>query len=97
MQILRFKDLKRLGVVTDRMSLRRRILADGFPPGILLGPNSIGWNSDEVDAWLTARPRRLPRTRDAAQPAQSATEQAIQPSRAPRTRKRSAERHMEAM
>ncbi len=61
--ILRFKDLKRLGIVTDRMTLRRRILNDGFPEAVELGPNSVGWAEDEVSAWLASRPKRRPQSR----------------------------------
>lgn len=36
-----------------------RDVRDGkLPPPIELGPNSIGWFEDEIDAWLASRPRR---------------------------------------
>jgi len=28
-----------------------------FPAPIVLGPNSVGWYEDEIDAWLASRPR----------------------------------------
>ena len=36
-----------------------RDVRDGlFPAPIVLGPNSVGWFTDEVDEWLASRPRR---------------------------------------
>ena len=36
-----------------------RDVRDGrLPQPIELGPNSIGWFEDEIDAWLASRPRR---------------------------------------
>jgi predicted DNA-binding transcriptional regulator AlpA len=44
-----------------------RDVRDGrFPPPIELGPNSIGWFEDEIDAWLASRPRRTYRAAAAA-------------------------------
>lgn len=40
--------------------------AGKFPAPIELGPNSIGWFEDEIDAWLAERPRRTYRTAEAA-------------------------------
>ena len=31
--------------------------ADDFPSRIRLGVNSVGWNSDEIEAWIERRPR----------------------------------------
>jgi prophage regulatory protein len=28
-----------------------------FPAPVVLGPNSVGWYEDEIDAWLASRPR----------------------------------------
>ena len=36
----------------------RDVRAGKFPPPVQLGPNSVGWFEDEIDAWLAARPRR---------------------------------------
>jgi predicted DNA-binding transcriptional regulator AlpA len=30
-----------------------------FPRPLILGPNSIGWFEDEIDAWLNTRQRRV--------------------------------------
>jgi len=35
----------------------RDIRAGKFPAPVQLGPNSIGWYEDEIDAWLASRPR----------------------------------------
>jgi predicted DNA-binding transcriptional regulator AlpA len=32
--------------------------AELFPKRIVLGPNSVGWYADEVDAWFEARQRQ---------------------------------------
>lgn len=60
---LRFSDLKARGIVTDRMTLRRRILNEAFPKAVQLGPNSVAWAEDEVSAWLESRPKRTPQSR----------------------------------
>jgi predicted DNA-binding transcriptional regulator AlpA len=41
-----------------RVQRWRDIKAGIFPAPIQIGPNSIGWYEDEIDAWLAARPRR---------------------------------------
>jgi hypothetical protein len=52
-----FADLKTQGIVDDRQTLRRRMRSEGFPPPVILGPNSIAWPADEVRKWLASRPR----------------------------------------
>ena len=42
----------------SRVQNWRDVRAGLLPPPIELGPNSIGWFEDEIDAWLAARPRR---------------------------------------
>ena len=54
---LRYPDLKARGIVNNRMTLRRWIAENGFPAGVQLGPNSVAWREDEVDAWLSSRQR----------------------------------------
>ena len=51
----RFKDLQAAGIVKNRMTLSRWIKLYGFPPGVLLGPNTRAWPADEVEAWLAQR------------------------------------------
>lgn len=55
-KLLRFADLKERGVVSNWVTLRRWIEREGFPPGLLLGPNSRAWNEAEISAWLASRP-----------------------------------------
>ena len=52
----------RIAVVEDRTGLKRptiyRRMGEGtFPRQIQLGPNSVGWDEAEIDAWLADRPR----------------------------------------
>lgn len=42
----------------SRVQIWRDIAAGKFPPPLELGPNSVGWFEDELDAWLASRPRR---------------------------------------
>jgi prophage regulatory protein len=42
----------------SRVTIWRSVRAGTFPPPLQLGPNSVGWYEDEVDAWLATRPRR---------------------------------------
>ena len=53
---LRFADLLRLGVVTNRVTLGNWIRDRGFPSGQLTGPNSRTWSEAEVQLWLDRRP-----------------------------------------
>jgi len=42
----------------SRVQIWRDVKAKNFPAPVDLGPNSIGWFEDEVDAWMASRPRR---------------------------------------
>jgi predicted DNA-binding transcriptional regulator AlpA len=53
--ILRYDDLKRSGVVNNRATLYRWIKHHGFPPGVLIGPNSRAWAEKDVLDWLSLR------------------------------------------
>ena len=55
LELLRFKDLRRLGVVSSWPQLRRMQECYGFPAGILLGPNSRAWRAADIEAWLATR------------------------------------------
>jgi predicted DNA-binding transcriptional regulator AlpA len=55
MKFLRFTDLVALGIVRNRMTLGRWVRDHGFPPGVLLGPNSRAWSEAEVRSWLASR------------------------------------------
>jgi predicted DNA-binding transcriptional regulator AlpA len=68
MRLIRYTDLVAKGVVNSRMTLKRLIDNQDFPPGILVTPNSRAWDEGEVDAWIGARPAaRKPSTRKAAE------------------------------
>ena len=54
-KFLRYSDLQAAGIVLNRMTLSRWIRHYGFPPGILLGPNTRAWPADEVEAWIESR------------------------------------------
>lgn len=59
LKYLRFRDLQEAGVITSWPVLRRRIDKDGFPKGILLGPNMRVWAEADVIKWLDGRPTAL--------------------------------------
>lgn len=51
-KILRTKQvLGRIG--TSRTTLYRKVRDGEFPPGIKLGPNSVGWEEEVVEEWLS--------------------------------------------
>jgi predicted DNA-binding transcriptional regulator AlpA len=56
MKLIRYTDLVAKGVVNSRMTLKRLIDLQGFPPGRLVTPNSRAWTEDEVDQWIDGRP-----------------------------------------
>ena len=60
-ELWRFCDLKTLGIVDDRTTLRRRMKSDTdpFPQPIILSGNAVAWPASEVRAWLASRPRGL--------------------------------------
>ncbi|MEE8173056.1 MAG: AlpA family phage regulatory protein [Alphaproteobacteria bacterium] len=52
---LRYADLVERQIVRNRTTLSRWIKHYGFPPGVLLGPNTRAWPEEEAEAWLQAR------------------------------------------
>jgi len=54
-KLIRYHQIKQRGIVRNRMTLKRWIDGQGFPPGFMLGPNTRAWPEYEVDAWLAAR------------------------------------------
>lgn len=54
---LSFKDLKDRGIVRNRVTLSRWIESQGFPQGVLLGPNTRRFSETEVENWLAERAR----------------------------------------
>jgi predicted DNA-binding transcriptional regulator AlpA len=56
MKLIRYTDLVAKGVVNSRMTLKRLIDLQGFPPGRLVTPNSRAWTEDAGDQWVDGRP-----------------------------------------
>jgi prophage regulatory protein len=57
MKLLRFTDLRQLGIVKNRVTLSRWLRSGGFPRPVRLGPNSVAWREEEIKAWLDSRSR----------------------------------------
>ena len=57
LRCLRFRDLVRLGIVNNRMTLRRWVGAGKFPPPVRLGPNLLVWRAAEIEKFLSERER----------------------------------------
>jgi predicted DNA-binding transcriptional regulator AlpA len=55
-KFLDYSDLKERGVAPSRMTHKRMIDNEGFPPGRLISPNRRVWTEEEVEEWLVARP-----------------------------------------
>ncbi|MGB8568684.1 MAG: transcriptional regulator [Pseudolabrys sp.] len=55
-RLIRFRDLRERGIVSNWPQLRRLVDTCGFPSGRYLGPNTRAWTEAEVDKWLAARP-----------------------------------------
>jgi predicted DNA-binding transcriptional regulator AlpA len=55
-KVLRFRDLKALGIVTNWVTLAIWIREQNFPPGFLLGPNTRVWFAADIMHWLKTRP-----------------------------------------
>jgi predicted DNA-binding transcriptional regulator AlpA len=64
--LLRFKDLRSLGVIANYPTLKARIVNDGFPPGRMVGRNTRVWTLAEVEAWIQSRPTAGPAPRGVA-------------------------------
>ena len=56
LRILRFPDLQDAGIVDNRATLSRWIKDQGFPPGVMLGPNTRGWIEADIVNWVHSRP-----------------------------------------
>jgi prophage regulatory protein len=55
--LLRFPEVQKR-TRKSRAQTWRDIGAGKFPAPVQIGPNSIAWFEDEIDAWLASRPRR---------------------------------------
>jgi predicted DNA-binding transcriptional regulator AlpA len=63
--LLRFEDLKRLGIVSAWTSLNKWIDERGFPPGRIIGRFRT-WTTAEVMAWIESQPSTKAKRRGAA-------------------------------
>jgi predicted DNA-binding transcriptional regulator AlpA len=54
--MLRFNDLKRLGLAPTYAVLRRRVANEGFPEGVWLSQNVRAWSLASIEAWIASRP-----------------------------------------
>jgi predicted DNA-binding transcriptional regulator AlpA len=72
MRIYRFRDLRSAGVPYTRKHLTTLEKRGEFPQHIRLGPNSVGWVGEEVDAWIEERIRARP-SRGSANPGASSS------------------------
>jgi predicted DNA-binding transcriptional regulator AlpA len=63
--LLRFEDLRVLGVVQTWTSLNKWIDEKGFPPGRIIGRFRT-WTAAEVMAWIEAQPSTKAKRRGAA-------------------------------
>jgi prophage regulatory protein len=56
MKLIPYSDLKeKKGIKYSRVHVSRLEKADKFPKHVNLGPQSIGWLEEEVDAWIAAK------------------------------------------
>jgi hypothetical protein len=56
----RFKEMQERGYFHDRVAAARAI-DRGFPAPLELGANTLAWDLDEVEAFVAALPRRIPK------------------------------------
>jgi len=54
---LRYYDLKKRGIVKNRVTLSNWQKKYGFPKGQMTGPNTRTWDEEtEINPWLASRP-----------------------------------------
>ena len=53
---IRYTDLVAAKIVGNWTTLLRLIETEGFPEGIMIGPNTRAWRLDDVEEWLASRP-----------------------------------------
>lgn len=64
--MLRFRDLQRLEIVNNRVTLARWIASLGFPAPVKLGPNTVAWKAADVKEWLDGRAANSSQSEDGA-------------------------------
>ena len=55
MRVLSYKDLKERGIPWTRVHVNRMEKNGRFPRRIKLGPNTVAWPEEKIDAWLAER------------------------------------------
>ncbi len=50
---------ERYGITYVRVHLRRLMAKSQFPLCVNIGPGRIGWYEDEIELWVTNRPRTM--------------------------------------
>jgi predicted DNA-binding transcriptional regulator AlpA len=53
--LLKFKDLKAAGIVSNWTTLSRWIAKENFPQGIPIGPHTRAWTEQSINEWLAAK------------------------------------------
>lgn len=53
-----FADLKAERIVQNYPTLQRWIDKEGFPAGVLFGPNTRRWRRSWIESWLASRPTK---------------------------------------
>ncbi len=56
---LRYADLVDQGIVNNWTTLGRWVKTQGFPPGVLIGPNTRVWTPEEIEAYYKARAAKM--------------------------------------
>lgn len=56
--LVRYRDVVKAGICSNRMQLARMITNEGMPAGFKLSANVHVWNVSEVLAWLQAKQRQ---------------------------------------
>ncbi len=55
LKVLRFSDLVQLGIVNNRMTLRRWVKKGAFPAPFRISPKRLAWRAPEVEKFLEER------------------------------------------
>lgn len=56
MRYIRYDELKRRGIVSNRSTLSRWIRQGLFPRPVRLGPGTVAWPETAVSEWEASRP-----------------------------------------
>ena len=88
MKLIPYSDLKeKKGIKYSRVHVSRLEKADKFPKHVNLGPQSIGWLEEEIDAWIEARAAERPSAPRSLSSAQVPQGNAVYPEQSAEQRK----------